>query len=468
MTMKLKKIYALCASLALLGAYGCSDDDAVKTPLATATGEAGNVSCYSLSFSWDKVKDAIQYGYQLTDPNEREIATGVTNFTSASFTSLRPSTTYKLTVWAYADIAGKFTTSEPLVLTATTKDVIKLATPVLEVTEQGSSYYVTWAPVEGAQSYSYSFTNGDETLESGSVTSPSLVFSDLANGTYIVTVKAVTTVEGYESSNNASCSFTVDKSEIWRVTGTYNSAVVEESWDAVLVAYSNGTYSIKAWYNAEGYDFNFSYDSSDADTPFVPSSSYNYNSSTYCYEVPTGRDVIGDIPVYPWYHYCDMTGDSSKGSISMCVWSDFHDDYVYDTFEWGNAPADYLTGTWNISIAGKTAITDDWTWEDFTYDYTIDLTRVDAKTIKMEALYFADDFVEGTVDLENRTVTFQPTPVWTYYILAGSTGPEEPIVGHISEDGNTITIDNWYGWYVNPDTGKATSYVKNTTAILTR
>lgn len=446
--MKYNRIIPFCMALMLGGFSACSDDDDVKTPLTATQGESGEATYNSLTFKWQKVAGATQYGYELYDSEEHIVIRDVTQSTSVKIGELRPGEEYTLKVWSYAAVGGDRTTSEPIVLKASTLPVVKIGTPELVCENHGDEYVVTWAPVEHADSYSYSLNAADTVVDSGDVTSRALTFSGLEEGNYTISVKATTTEGGYSDGDTAYATFSVESRELWRATGVYESQVLGASWNATLVAYSNGMYSLLGWYGVEGYDFNFYIDSNEPDDMFKVSDEYDYSDSSYTYKVPTGRSDKKSIRVYPWYNYCSMEGDSNKGVISLYVYGS---DYVTDTFTWGavsgGGPADNFVGTWNASISGVTCITDDWSPSNFSYDVTtIEITKVDDYTISMPVPYFEDETMKVKIDIANKTLTVDSMTVWDYYTFAGSTSQTSPVVGHINDDGSFEFVD-WYGWY---------------------
>lgn len=102
------------------GLSSCSDDDD-KTPLASPA-----VTCEAtydtLTFSWNAVANATNYGYQFCDAEGLAIEAGVTENRTVTFTELTPDTSYILKVWAFAGMDGDYST-EASSLTAKTDPV---------------------------------------------------------------------------------------------------------------------------------------------------------------------------------------------------------------------------------------------------------------------------------------------------------------------------------------------------------
>lgn len=450
--MKINKIFTLIAAIPLLLASSCNDDNVPAKALDTTQGETGKATYNSLTFDWDKVEGATQYGYELYDNNNLLIIRSVTEKNTVTVTNLKPATEYTLRVWSYAALGSDYTTSKPFELKATTAALKALGTPTLECNVEGGKYVVTWKSVSNATGYAYILTNAaGETVESGSVTSRSLTFSNLELGVYTISVKATSTKGGYESEGEAATlDFTVEELYLWKAEGTYMSNILGESWTATIVCYGNNNYAIKGWYGVEGYDLEFKVDNSDPEDTFQLTGNYEYESSSYTYIVPTGRTDLPKVYVYPWWNYSLFEGGKNRGSVKINAWSDNANDYVTDLFTWtgevSESPADDFVGSWNVAMSGQTAITDTWEFEEFSYTDTIEIKKVDNTTISMPALYFDDETMNVKIDLINGTLTVEPMSVWTWYILAGGESDSSPIVGKINEDGS-FEFTGWSGWY---------------------
>lgn len=449
--MKLNKFLAIFAALSLVTAPSCNDDDGDLTPLTEVAGENTTASHNTLTFAWDKVAGATQYGYELYGSDGNLVIRSVTGKTDVTISNLKPATEYTLKVWAYAAIGSDYTSSEPFVLTATTAALKKLGSPTIEYSRTGSTYTFTWKKVTKATAYEYVlFNEADEIIESGTNTSRSLKFSDLELGNYKLTLKATTTDDAYESAGETvSIDFTVEEVFVWKATGTYTSSILGNSWEAEIVYYGDDNYSIKGWYGVDGYNLSFYTDDSDPEDMFSISGNYDYDSSSYLFGIATGRTDIAKVWIYPWYNYCEIIGNKASGSVSLYVYNPSTDDYSTDTFTWvgeqSGAPADDFVGTWTESLTGFTYITDP--EGDFNYTgFEVEITKVDDYTIAMPALYFTDDVMHAKINLADGTLTAQPVTVWTYYTLAGNESETAPIIGKINDDGS-LEFTDWNAWY---------------------
>ncbi|MDE7236988.1 MAG: fibronectin type III domain-containing protein, partial [Paramuribaculum sp.] len=191
--MKYIKLYhtiSLSAILALTPvALTSCDDDTDPTPIAsTSQLTSGAVTYNSLSFTWEPVDNAVQYGCQLTDANGEAVDAKVTKSTSVTFTGLEAATTYTLNVWAYAAVGGPYATSEPVTITATTTALSQLAAPHVAIDNRAGTVTASWNAVEGATSYQVTLALDGETLSSSEETGTSYSWSGLEKGNYIVTV----------------------------------------------------------------------------------------------------------------------------------------------------------------------------------------------------------------------------------------------------------------------------------------
>lgn len=212
--MKTNKILAIIVSLACsIGLYSCSEDDA-KQPLGNPTVSTTDISYHSLTFSWDAIPNAVQYGYRLSDETKEYSKAGVTTSTKVKFTDLNPSTLYKMEVWAFASIDGDYSTPPAVTLTATTDAVIKLGTPVITVDIKTKTTTISWTAVENADNYTYQLTGpGNTVVSSSSTTKTSISYRGLAGGNYEFTVVANTSLGGYVDSDVAKTTFKIEGGE---------------------------------------------------------------------------------------------------------------------------------------------------------------------------------------------------------------------------------------------------------------
>lgn len=212
--MKTNKLFAILLCVACsIGLYSCSDDDA-KQPLANPTVNVAGTSYQSLTFSWDAIPNAVQYGYRLSDETNEYSKAGVSKTTQVKFTGLNPSTTYTLEVWAFAAIDGDYSTPPAVTLTATTDAVIKLSTPEITVDIKTKTTTISWTSVDKAENYTYQLTGpGNTVVSSGTTTKTSVSFRGLAGGNYQFTVMANSSVGGYIASDVATATFQIEGGE---------------------------------------------------------------------------------------------------------------------------------------------------------------------------------------------------------------------------------------------------------------
>lgn len=235
--MKTNKLLALMLSMACaIGFYSCSDDDSPKpvlqNPEVAETAKAYN----SLSFEWSDVPNAVQYGYQLYDPENISIRSGVTHDKNVTLTGLKPATTYTLKVWAFADVDGDYSTPAAVEFTGTTDPLIKLAAPenLNLKAETAYSYTATWEAVENAKDYIWSIRNIDGTLAAAdTITETKVSIKDLADGEYTFTVYAAAH-DGYDNSDSRSANFNIinpaASSLIDEIVGAYDMRFTGTDW----------------------------------------------------------------------------------------------------------------------------------------------------------------------------------------------------------------------------------------------
>lgn len=445
--MKIRNIFAYAIlSAAVVSLTACDDDDkALGTIDSPSVVESGR-SFDTLHFTWDKIANAVQYGWQLTDPQGNVVETGVTVPPEVTISRLQPATTYTLYVWAYSAINGDYDSAPVVTLTATTDALIKLDTPAsIQMTNSGSSYVFTWNEVPDAEQYVCLLTweNGESTYK---VSTNSLTVSGLDTGSYSLTVTAVTSVPGFmDSDASTPYTFAVTRTVLWTVTGLYESFHLGQTWSAKMSAFSDGTYTIFAWYGVEGYDFSFSLDPEGEYGEFQMQCG-TFDDYSWLYSVPTGLDALPSLDIYPYYDYSYMTGDQTAGTVNINSYSYTADRYVNDTFQWGSAYGDNIAGSYVNNLSGWEWI-DDYVEINTTIDATI--TRIDANTVEINGLfdssYYGNYTLTATVDESAGTITIEPSE-YGWYTFAGDNGPTENVVGTIGSDG-TITFENFNLWY---------------------
>ena len=122
--MKINKILTMLFSLAIaIGFVGCSDDDATLPMLETPEVSLIGSTFKSLSFEWDKVENALQYGYQLVDADEAAVASGVVKETSVKISDLKADTEYTLRVWPFAGLNVNYSTPPAVEISAKTEHI---------------------------------------------------------------------------------------------------------------------------------------------------------------------------------------------------------------------------------------------------------------------------------------------------------------------------------------------------------
>ncbi len=237
------------------------DDSAKKdlTPLSTPQPRLVSATVSSLTFAWDKVADAVQYGYQLIGPDGSSVDGGTTSGTSAVIEGLRDNVTYTFQLSAFAEATGSsLGTSAIAELQCATGAIQPLGKPVLSIETGDGTATISWEAVENADSYGYSYIAEEDTAVTGETSNTSLTLN-LASGSYTLTLWAQSEDEAYSDSEKATAQFDVvrnDRDESWSVKGTVDDGA-GNTWKATMVAWSDGSYTIRDWYNVEGYDLEF-------------------------------------------------------------------------------------------------------------------------------------------------------------------------------------------------------------------
>lgn len=461
--MKLHKFIGLLGAALFISAMtGCSDDDSV-TPLDKSDMIVDDATYSSLTFRWGKVDGARQYSYQFAKSGSSNILeTGLTKDNHISFTGLDHDTEYTLTVLAYAAVNSDHTTSEPIVLSARTTDLTTLESPQPAWLREANTVIVQWQAVDGARDYSYTLTDADgNEIDSGSTYDTSVNFTQFATGQYTFSLVAQTTQEGYRNSAPAQISidFTREREELWRTAGKYTSALLNDTWDATLVAYDDNSYTLLAWYGTDGYNLEFSVDQTDANDMFRLGSEYTYDSATDTYSVPTGLTSPASVGVQASGNRCAMEGNAGKGSVVLAVSSGSTSGT--DRFVWGVSIDDFI-GEWNLS-AGMLDAYDSSYDEYYTSTVTVSLGSAPNTLVIPLPNYYGYVLGSSTivVDLDSMTFTMQPFSFGNdAWILSGADSSTTPITGTISA--NKIEFSGFQAWYGEYDYLSSDSYITYT------
>ncbi len=355
--------------LAALGAAAlssCKPEKKDPTPLTTPQPSLAASSVSSLTFSWSAVQNAVQYSYELAGPDGSRVDGGTTSGLSAEFTGLEDNTTYTFKLTAYPEVNSEdYLSSSVGQCTGTTGAIVPLKTPVVSIEQGEGTVTISWEAIENAASYVYSINGGEET----SVTETSVTVR-LDPGKYTVTVYAVSGSEAYSNSEKASAEFEVaqvERKENWTVTGTVDDGAGKK-WEATLVAWNDGTYTLKDWYGTAGYDLEF-YVNSDATitvTNKTTTDGYDYVLAN------ADKWICIDTNYYEGYGaYSSFSGNSSNGD----VWFWSYETSGYYDFVWpstGGGDQGDKTESWSVKGTVNDGANNTWeatmvAWSDGSY-----------------------------------------------------------------------------------------------------
>ena len=445
---KMKRIYSFnlsrLAGIFLLSALcvlsSCKDDDTVLTPLPAPEAGLYQATVSSLTFYWDKVANATQYAYELFSPEGDKVTGGVTEGTVAVLTGLKDNTDYKFTVWAYGPFEGDYSKSPVAEISGRTPAIVQLATPKLTVLVNGGAV-ATWDEVPNATHYVLTISIDGGKESSWDITGTEMMIGNLSTGTYTVTLKAVSDDEAFSDSEPATATFEIEKKEAWRVDGTFDDGAGNK-WPVTMIVWNNGTYTLKDWYNVEGYDLEFSVND---DTSINILNYYEPYLPNIWVEAGIEEDN-GWVQLHTADGYSCFAGSKSGGGS---VWFYSYKTKGYPEFTWtgdGGSLIDDLVGTYSQSSTGS-QIFDGANWVDFNSTNDVVIEKIDNNTVSVTGLMYEDSSLKATFDPKALTLTFEPQTWLDWYVFCVYDSPTTPVVATISPAG--ITMSDWTAYYTD-------------------
>ena len=148
------------------------------------------------------------------------------------------------------------------------------------------------------------------------------------DNSYTVTVRALSTDEAY--------------------TGTHTSAHPAKSFPVTMIAYDDNSYTLKAWYGVDYYNFDFAVDSNGLITP---NGNYERNADGD-YIIPTGVSEMPEVYISTDSNPSVFTGTERSGEITIrtCNY-----DNGADSFVWKPSRQEIwrVHGTYHSAVTGE-------------------------------------------------------------------------------------------------------------------
>lgn len=250
--MKTPFIYIILLFTALvLGS--CSEEEVVKTPIASAKPQVAAATVSTLSFSWDAIADATQYGYRLLDAKGNAVAGDVTTALSCQITDLNYDTPYTFKLTSFAAYEGDKGNSSEVSIDARTNAQEKLVLTGVDYDDTTIPVTVWWDAVPEAYAYRYAYESADKSIyNEKTITSCEAVLpNQLAEGDYNFTLVALadTTQEEYINSDPYVFAFHMNGLPSYDLSWT--SALDKENHTATLVDNLDETYVLKNYYGVD-------------------------------------------------------------------------------------------------------------------------------------------------------------------------------------------------------------------------
>ena len=434
--------------------------------------------------SWEPVENASYYSYQLyslVDEVETEITDSYTYDASVAFEKLDLGT-YRFYIQSMSEQEAYSNSEKVMIEFERTKLEVNRITATYTgldgtsgtadvVSYDDGSY--TIEAFHGATGFNLDFAVSAETSEisilNGSSSSGyNYVWTDDSHYMAAYTSNGYSAFEGdltrgevwfyayyYDKDNNNLAEGYYDivwgapAVETWSAEGQFVIESYPDSpWNATLTVNEDGSYTIKNWFEAEGYDLTFTVDA-DGNMNFD-----SYYADDWYWYVPIDADYYASIyKPYDGVSYATFSGDKNGGSISM-----FDGSYnSYITFTWGGTSSE--PQTW--AAPGSFVMED---YEDQPWDATINYNEDGTYTIK--DWYNAGEDLNFTVD-EEGNVTFincQEDDYYWYVPMGGSYGyVYKPMDGESyatfegDENGGTLKFYEYYNKYITFTWSAATS-----------
>ena len=448
------------AALGVAAFSSCEPTEEILPSLDAPQPRLVSSTVSSLTFAWDKVANTTQYTYELLSADGTSVDGGVTPGLKAEFTGLKDNTTYTFRLMAHPEVLSEsYGSSQEAILAAQTEAITPLETPSL-IVDLESGVTVSWFAVDNAAYYIYTCKSDNGTDISDTTTDTSVTLSGLKTGDYMVSVTAYSENEAYSTSETAYSSFSYveTKDEIWRVNGSVDDGA-GKTWTATLVAWSNGSYTIKGWYGTEGYDLEF-YVNSDATitvTNKTTSEGYDYVAAN------ADEWICIDTNYYEGYGaYSSFSGTKLTGEIWFWSYAtNGYYDFVWSSGGGSSITVDDIVGTYAQNSTGQ-QIFDGYNWTAFTSTNDVVITKVDDTTVTVTGIMYADYSLTAKFDAAAATLTFEPQTWLDWYVFCAYDAPTTPVIANISD--GVITLSDWTAYYED----YSYSYVWSAETVLTK
>ncbi|MDY2642423.1 MAG: hypothetical protein SOW01_08635 [Mediterranea sp.] len=429
--------------------------------------------------SWEPVENASYYSYQLyslVDEVETEITDDYTYDASVTFDKLELGT-YRFYIQSMSEQEAYSNSEKVMIEFERTKLEVNRITATYTgldgtsgtadvVSYDDGSY--TIEAFHGATGFNLDFAVNAETSE------VSIINGSTSNGYNYVWTDDSHYIAAYTSNGRSAFEGDLSRGEVWFYAYYYDKdnnniaegyydivwgapavetwsaegqfvmeAYPDYTWNAMITANGGGSYTIQAWYEEEGFDMNFTV-GSDGTVTFV----VDREDASYWYLPGSNADDFY-IMKSGYGFDAEFSGNINGGSLKFY---EGYDGWV--TFTWGAGTA----------IGGSESIIDDlvgtYAEKSSCYDYTIDfanwkwneveeeisITKIDNQTIELSNLYGWGTPFRGTVDMNNRTITFAPQSWGEGWLFCPYDKPTESIVATFDEN-FIITISNWTAYY---------------------
>ncbi len=342
----------------------------------------------------------------------------------------------------------------------TKKAPTPLDSPAPSVKAAVHSLTFSWSAVDGAVKYAYKLDDAaGAKVEDGTTEELTVTFNKLTEGaeySFTLTAYCDETDSDHEMSQAVTVkASTIQRKEDYSAEGYFYDGA-GNYWKATIYSWTDGSYTIKDWYNVKGYDLDFTVDSENQQQIVITNAS-SVSDGLYYY---VAAGLSEDICIYTAGDYSWFSGSYNLGQIYF--WNYQTNDYSY--FVWSEdeegtaVTADAIAGTYSQST--NLELFDGEFYNSYFCDNDVTVAKVDDTHITISNLIWEDGgTITATLDPASGTIVI-PSQSYYGWVFASYTSLS-PVIGYYKD--NKIVFNSFELWYLYSGVYYSYSLDANTT-----